>query len=72
MKFEELVKNVVADVVFYQDILNDEALFSEFTMGSGVTYFNRLESAKFKAFLRMKALEITDGEQSLNADAAIQ
>lgn len=72
MKFKDLVEAVVNDVVFYQDILNDEALFAEFKMGSGVIYFNRLESSKFKAFLRMKAIEVTEGEQSLNAESAIQ
>ena len=72
MKFIDLVEAVMTDVKVYQDILNDEALFSEFTVGSGVTYFKRLESSKFKAFLRMKALEITEDEQSLNAEAAIQ
>lgn len=72
MKQKDLLLDVVANVTFYQDILNDEALFAEFTMGSGVTYFNRLESAKFKSFLRMKALEITDDKETLNAEAAIQ
>lgn len=72
MKFIDLVEAVMGNVTVYQDTLNDDALFAEFTVGSGVTYFNRLESSKFKAFLRMKALEITENEQSLNAEAAIQ
>lgn len=70
MKNQELITSVVEDVVFYQDSVNDEALFAEFTMGSGITYFDRLESRKFRAFLRMKALDLAD--ESLNADATIQ
>ena len=72
MKLIDLVYEVTADVEFYQDILNDEALFAEFTMGNGITYFDRLESNKFKSFLRMRSLEVTDDNQTINADAAIQ
>lgn len=71
MKNKDLLLEVIQDVAFFQDILNDEALFAEFTMGSGVTYFDRLESAKFKAFLRMKSMELTDDKESLNAEAAV-
>ncbi len=72
MNFKNAVESVVADVVFFQDSLNDDALFAEFTMGSGVTYFDRLESSKFKTFIRMKSLDIIGREEPLNADAAIQ
>ena len=72
MKLFDLIWKVVENVYFYQDILNDEALFAEFVMGSGVKYFDRLESSKFKAFLRMKAIEVTNEEQTLNADSALQ
>ena len=72
MKLIDLIWKVVEGVCFYQDVLNDEALFAEFVMGSGVKYFDRLESSRFKAYLRMKALDVTDEEQILNADTAIQ
>lgn len=72
MKFEDLVEQTVSEVIFFRDILNEEALFAEFTMGSGVTYFDRLESRRFKAYIRMKSRELTNGTQVLEAKPTIE
>ena len=69
--FEKLVKAVIAGVVFYSDSHNKEALFAEFYNGANVKCFARLESIEFKSYLYMKALEVTNGKQSLNDDAAV-
>lgn len=71
MKFNELVERITNSVDFYSDTHNKEALFAEFYNGAGIKCFARLESMEFKAFLCMKALEITNGKQSINEDAAV-
>lgn len=72
MKFEELVEQIVIDVGFYQDSVNDEALFAEFTMASGIKYFDRLESERFESFLRMRSRELKKDGKAINAKAAIE
>ena len=72
MKFKELIDAVTEDVTFYRDIQNKEAFFAEYYDGQGVQIFTRLESEDFRAFLCMRALEITDDEQMLNEKSAIK
>lgn len=71
VSFEKLLKAVTKDVTFYSDTHNKEALFAEFINGLNVKCFARLESMEFRAFLSMRALELTDGKQNLNDVAAV-
>ena len=72
MNFEDLVQQTVSEVTFYRDVLNEEALFAEFTTGSNITCFDRLESRRFAAFIRMKSRELTGGKQVLEAKPTIE
>ena len=71
MKSEDLLRKVTKEVSFYRDSQNTQALFAEFKNASGVQGFENVQSEKFKAFLWMRSLEITDGKQSLYPNTAV-
>ena len=71
MNFQKLVQLTTQDVAFYRDSHNAEAIFVEYDNDLGATCFDRLNSLGFRSYLTMKSLEMTNGKQSLNPDAAI-
>ena len=70
--FQDLVFSVIDGVKFFSDSCNREAFFAEFYNGSNIKHFARIDSVEFRAYLTLKALEITDGAQSLNDQAAVE
>ena len=58
--FQDLVFSVIDGVKFFSDSCNREAFFAEFYNGANIKRFARLDSVEFRAYLTLKALEITD------------
>ena len=72
MKFNDIIDEIAADVDFFQDHDNHELLYSEFTAGNGVSYFTRITSERFLAFLSMRYADIVTQDKPLDIKRAIR
>ncbi len=71
MKNFNLLHDVVKDVDFFRNKSDMDKFYVEFTNCNGKKEFTSLTSEKFKGFLFSRSIELSDGEESLNPNDAI-
>lgn len=72
MDFIDAIQKITADVVFFQDRHNRDALYAEFTDGNNKQHFDRITSECFEAFLRMRYAETVSTKKELNTKRALR